>query len=106
MIRPLNKLWNDQRGANAAEYALLLLLISLIALAGMRGVTTNLGHAYTRASSQVLPTPGSLQSLNTADLDEAAPNQARPERKVESVTPGGGGGLVVEPLSQPERTPR
>ena len=52
MSRFLKKLWKDEKGASAAEYAVLLTLITAVLI----GVVTTLGHAISDVFSVVSST--------------------------------------------------
>lgn len=49
----LVRLWNDEKGQDLVEYALLLVLISLIAVAGMKTMGAAVSDAFLNAAKDV-----------------------------------------------------
>lgn len=56
-LSPLRKfparLWNDEKGQDLTEYALLLVLIALVAIAVMKGLGGSVSKAFSNASSSL-----------------------------------------------------
>jgi Flp pilus assembly pilin Flp len=80
----LKKLWRKEAGEALQEYALLLLLISMVVIAGLKGLASNLDHAYLKASTRVIAA-GSMESINTDPISTTDPNQSTPQAKPEGV---------------------
>ncbi len=49
----LMRLWREESGQDLTEYALLLVLIALAAIAAMRGLATAIGTAYNNATANL-----------------------------------------------------
>lgn len=49
----LKRLWQDQEGQDLVEYGLLVVLISLAAIAGMQGLAAGINNAFSNASTQL-----------------------------------------------------
>ena len=47
------KLWNDEEGQDLVEYGLLVVLISLFAVAAMQGLANGISDAFSNASAQL-----------------------------------------------------
>lgn len=75
MIHLLKKLWPAERGEALSEYAMLLLLMSLAVVAGMRGLASDLNHAYLKASARIVAA-GSWESINTDPIGNVDSNQS------------------------------
>lgn len=63
------KTWPEEQAEALSEYVLLLILISLTALATMKGLENIVDHFFFSTSTQVEAT-GSHQSINTEPLPE------------------------------------
>jgi Flp pilus assembly pilin Flp len=68
------RLWSEERGASLTEYALLLLLICLVVVAGMRDMASDVVQTYVQASNQVISGAG-IEFLNTKSNCKGDPNQ-------------------------------
>jgi len=55
-MKLLKQLWRDQAGQDLTEYALLLVLISLVAIASMKTIATAIGTAFTTAATDLAVT--------------------------------------------------
>lgn len=75
MTKLLKRLWPEEDGENLSEYGLLLLLMSLLAVAGMRGLASSVDHAYGKASTQVITSGGSMESITTDPIGNVYTNQ-------------------------------
>ena len=75
MTQVLKRLWPEEEGQNLSEYGLLLLLLSLLAVAGMRVLASRVDHAYGKASVQVITSGGSMDSITTGPISNAYANQ-------------------------------
>jgi pilus assembly protein Flp/PilA len=51
--RAASRLWRDECGQDLTEYALLVVLIALAAIASMKALATAISHAYSNAASNV-----------------------------------------------------
>ncbi len=49
----INRLWKDESGQDLTEYALLLVLIALVAIASMRTLATAIQTVYNTAASDL-----------------------------------------------------
>jgi Flp pilus assembly pilin Flp len=49
-------LWKDEVGQDLTEYALLLVLVSLVAIASLKGIATAIDKAYNTAASDLAVT--------------------------------------------------
>jgi pilus assembly protein Flp/PilA len=47
------KLWRDEEGQDLTEYALLLVLVSLAAVAAMKSLATQVGAVFTNAANNL-----------------------------------------------------
>ena len=72
MAQLLKKLWSQERGENLSEYALLILLMSLVVIAGMKGLASGVDSAYTKAATRVIAA-GGMESITTAPMNNASP---------------------------------
>jgi len=70
----LKRLWTEERGQSLSEYALLLLLVSLIVVAGMKGLASGVDHAYMKASTRIIAA-GNTESITTDPIGNVDPNQ-------------------------------
>ncbi len=52
-MKLLLHLWNDESGQDLVEYALLLALISLVAITSMRAIATAVNAVFTKAASDL-----------------------------------------------------
>jgi pilus assembly protein Flp/PilA len=52
----LNKLWTQESGQDLTEYALLLVLVALAAIASMKVLATAIANVYTTAASDLAVT--------------------------------------------------
>lgn len=106
MTQLLKRLWPEEDGENLSEYGLLLLLMSLLAVAGMRGLASSVDHAYAKASTQVITSGGSMESITTDPSGDVYTNQfnlaAVPQPDAPAVTGHVNAGLK----SQVENSPR
>jgi pilus assembly protein Flp/PilA len=55
-MKLLTNLWNDQSGQDLTEYALLLVLISLVAIASMKAIATAISTVFTTAAADLAVT--------------------------------------------------
>jgi pilus assembly protein Flp/PilA len=53
IIQQVNRLWKEEEGQDLVEYALLLVLISLAAIAAMEGLASAISKAYGNASTNL-----------------------------------------------------
>ena len=74
----LKRLWPEEMGEALQEYALLLLLISMVVVAGLRGLASTLDHAYLKTSTRVIAA-GSMESITTDSFDHTG--QSTPKAK-------------------------
>lgn len=72
MAQLLKKLWSQERGENLSEYALLILLMSLVVIAGMKGLASGVDSAYTKAATRVIAA-GGMGSITTGPMGNASP---------------------------------
>jgi pilus assembly protein Flp/PilA len=49
----LNRLWKEEAGQDLTEYALLLVLIALVAIASMKTLATAISTVYTTAAADL-----------------------------------------------------
>jgi Flp pilus assembly pilin Flp len=52
----LSRLWNEESGQDLTEYALLLVLIALVAVASMKGLATAIETVYNTAATDLAVT--------------------------------------------------
>jgi pilus assembly protein Flp/PilA len=52
----LNRLWKEESGQDLTEYALLLVLIALVAVASMQGLATAIKTVYNTAATDLAVT--------------------------------------------------
>jgi len=52
----LTKMWKDESGQDLTEYALLLVLVALAAIASMRVLATAIANVYTTAAADLAVT--------------------------------------------------
>lgn len=52
-MRLLSNLWKDQSGQDLTEYALLLVLISLVAIASMKTIASAISTVFTTAAADL-----------------------------------------------------
>ncbi|HEX3377958.1 MAG TPA: Flp family type IVb pilin [Candidatus Acidoferrales bacterium] len=52
-MKLLMNLWNDQSGQDLTEYALLLVLISLVAIASMKTIAAAISTVFTTAAADL-----------------------------------------------------
>jgi len=53
MLNVLKSLWNDQEGQDLTEYALLLVLISLVAVASMQTIGQAVSDVFANATTSL-----------------------------------------------------
>ena len=53
MLSILATLWKDEEGQDLVEYGLLVVLISLFAVAAMQGLANGISDAFSNASAQL-----------------------------------------------------
>lgn len=53
MTELLKRLWNEEEGQDLTEYALLLVLIALAAIAGMNTLATAINSVFSQAASNL-----------------------------------------------------
>jgi pilus assembly protein Flp/PilA len=53
MKNALMKLWNGDEGQDLVEYALLVVVISLAAIAAMKGLASGISDAFSNAAANV-----------------------------------------------------
>jgi pilus assembly protein Flp/PilA len=56
MMSTLTKLWKDEEGQDLVEYALLVVLISLGAIAAMKNLASGISDAFSNAVAQLTTT--------------------------------------------------
>jgi len=56
MKNVLTRLWQDEAGQDLTEYALLLVLVALAAIASMKVLATAIANVYTTAASDLAVT--------------------------------------------------
>lgn len=49
----LKHLWKEESGQDLTEYALLLVLIALVAVAALQGLATSISTVYSKAASDL-----------------------------------------------------
>ena len=49
----LKRLWKEESGQDLTEYALLLVLIALVAVAALQGLANAINSAYSKAASDL-----------------------------------------------------
>jgi pilus assembly protein Flp/PilA len=52
----VNRLWKDESGQDLTEYALLLVLVALVAVAALQGLATAINKVYSTAASDLAVT--------------------------------------------------
>lgn len=52
-MKIIKKLWQDEEGQDLVEYGLLVVLISLFAVAAMSSLASGISDAFSNASSQL-----------------------------------------------------
>ena len=52
----VNRLWKDESGQDLTEYALLLVLVALVAVAALKGLATAINTVYNTAASDLAVT--------------------------------------------------
>ncbi len=67
MPQMLRNLWSQERGEGLVEYALIILLVSLVLIAGMKELSSKVNRPYTKASSQVTAS-GGMDSIHTGAM--------------------------------------
>ena len=55
-MKPVTHLWKDQSGQDLTEYALLLVLISLVAIASMKVIAAAISNVFTTAAADLATT--------------------------------------------------
>ncbi|HUZ47752.1 MAG TPA: hypothetical protein VMW54_14035 [Terriglobia bacterium] len=75
MAQLLKKLWSQERGENLSEYAMLLLLLALMVIAGMKGLASAVDSAYMKATTRVIAA-GGMESITTDPMGKASPHQS------------------------------
>jgi len=53
LMNLLKKLWEEEEGQDLVEYGLLVVLISLFALASMQSLATGISNAFSNAAAQL-----------------------------------------------------
>jgi Flp pilus assembly pilin Flp len=56
IMKTLKKLWQDEQGQDLTEYALLVVLISLVAIASMQTMGATISDVFTSASTNLTTT--------------------------------------------------
>jgi pilus assembly protein Flp/PilA len=56
MIALVTRLWKEDEGQDLVEYGLLIVLISLFAVAAMQGLANGISNAFSNASAQLTST--------------------------------------------------
>ena len=51
----LKRLWKEEEGQDLTEYALLIVLISLVAIASMKAVGTTISNVFSNAAANLTP---------------------------------------------------
>lgn len=67
MLQVSKNLWSQEQGEGLAEYALIVLLVSLIVIAGMKELSSKVNSPYTKASSHVIAS-GGMNSIHTGSM--------------------------------------
>jgi len=49
----LNRLWNEEEGQDLTEYALLMVLIALVAIASMKTLGTTVSNVFSNAAANL-----------------------------------------------------
>jgi Flp pilus assembly pilin Flp len=66
MLRRLKRLWSEQRGQDLVEYALLLLMVALAAVAATHQLANSIGSTYSGMASSVTSDAQSGAGAGTA----------------------------------------
>jgi pilus assembly protein Flp/PilA len=53
----LKRLWKEESGQDLTEYALLLVLIALVAVTALKGLATAINNVYNAAAANLVPPP-------------------------------------------------
>ena len=53
MRKTLRRLWEDSEGQDLVEYALIIILVSLLAVAAMKDLASGISNAYGKAAAQL-----------------------------------------------------
>jgi pilus assembly protein Flp/PilA len=53
MRKTLQRLWEDSEGQDLVEYALIIILVSLLSVAAMKNLASGISNAYGKAASQL-----------------------------------------------------
>jgi Flp pilus assembly pilin Flp len=56
MVNLLSRLWVDEKGQDLTEYALLLVLVALSAIAGMSQIGSTISNVFTNAAANLSAT--------------------------------------------------
>jgi Flp pilus assembly pilin Flp len=56
MVRILSRLWNEEHGQDLTEYALLLVLVALSAIAGMATIGSSISDVFSNAAGNLSAT--------------------------------------------------
>jgi Flp pilus assembly pilin Flp len=95
MTHLLKRLWSGSDGQSLSEYALLLLMVSLVAVAGMGGLASSVGHVYLRTSARVV-TAGSLESIRTQSAGDLGFDQVNRAVTTQQAQPAPDGRVMYE----------
>jgi pilus assembly protein Flp/PilA len=57
MRKTLRRLWEDSEGQDLVEYALIIILVSLLSVAAMKDLASGISNAYGKAVAQLNFTP-------------------------------------------------
>lgn len=53
MVNLLRRMWNDEEGQDVAEYALMLAVVLVVAVAGAIAIGTNASATFTNAADKI-----------------------------------------------------
>jgi pilus assembly protein Flp/PilA len=53
MRKTLRRLWEDSEGQDLVEYALIIILVSLLSVAAMKNLASGISNAYGKAVTQL-----------------------------------------------------
>jgi pilus assembly protein Flp/PilA len=56
MVNVLKRLWQEEEGQDLVEYALLIVLVALAAVAGMKGLATTISTVFNNAATNLAST--------------------------------------------------
>ncbi|HSY31890.1 MAG TPA: Flp family type IVb pilin [Verrucomicrobiae bacterium] len=53
MRKTLRRLWEDSEGQDLVEYALIIILVSLLSVVAMKNLASGISNAYGKAAAQL-----------------------------------------------------